>query len=132
MHIIFIFFDINKCLRVQSVCIQKYEKIARIYIPFKTLPCLLDRNTQLNKYLRTSHCKTHENCWIINVEKLTSVLSDFQMKKVSHFFILNCTKNPSFLFIWIFSSKKRWKVKQETIIITFSLSIIFEVFCWKS
>lgn len=61
--------------------------------------CLLDRNTQLNKYLRISHCKTHENCWIINVEKLTSVLSDFQMKKVSHFFILNCTKNPSFLFI---------------------------------
>lgn len=95
----FLFFDINKCLRVQSVCIQKYEKIARIYIPFETLPCLLDRNTQLNKYLRISHCKTHENCWIINVEKLTSVLSDFQMKKVSHFFILNCTKNPSFLFI---------------------------------
>lgn len=47
------------------------------------------------------------------------------MKKVSNFFILNCTKNPSVLILWIFSSKKRWQVKKETIIFTFSLSMSF-------
>lgn len=92
---------------------------------------LLVRNTQSNKYLGILHCKTHENCWIINVEKLTSVLGDFQMKKVFNFFILYFTKNPSVLILWIFSSKKRWQVKKETIIFTFSLSMSFEVFLLK-